>query len=395
MININTHPIWKTISPAKKPFHRARFFLAKQFAKTLSQNAFIGITGSVGKTTTAKACELVLSQKYSTISTSSAPNLDPILNIPITILKKSPKVEKVILEMGIEYPGEMEYYLSFIKPSTAIVTRISIAHSEFLGSVDQIAQEKGLLVKDLPKDGTAILNYDDPLVRQLSEKTEASVVYYGLNEKHCHVWATNVRIHNFQTLFELNYGVERVEIRSKLLGRHQVYPMLAAAALGMNEGVSLLQVKKALESMEGAEHRMHVLPGYNDSVVLDDTYNSSPVAVLEALETMNELTARRRIVVLGEMRELGSFSENAHREIARKIFTNKVDLVLLGTGEARIIGEELINLGFVPERIESELSNPQIVAKLLKLLAKGDVVLVKASRLVRMDEIVKKITGLK
>lgn len=390
MINISHHPIWKHIHPAKKPFHRARFFLAKQMAKTMSQEAFIGITGSVGKTTTTQACQLVLAQKYNTISTIS--DLDPVLNIPLTILKKSPKVEKVILEMGIEYPGEMEYYLSFIKPATAIVTRISIAHSEFLGSVEQIAQEKGQLIKDLPKTGTAILNYDDPLVRQLSEKTEAAVVYYGFNEKHCHVWASNIRLFNFQTKFELNYGVERVEIESKLLGRHQVYPLLAAAALGINEGISLLEVKRALEQMEGAEHRLKVINGHNDSVVLDDTYNSSPAAVNEALETLNELPARRRIAVLGEMRELGSFSENAHREVARKLYKDKVDLVILGGGDARFVEEELINLGFIPERVESGLSNAQIVSKLLKILAKGDVVLVKASRLIRMDEIVQKIT---
>lgn len=389
MININNHPIWKQISPAKKPFHRARFFLAKQFAKTMPQEAFIGVTGSVGKTTTTKACQLVLAQKYNTISTVS--DLDPVLNIPLTILKKTPKVEKVIMEMGIEYPGEMEYYLSYIKPATAIVTRISIAHSEFLGSVDQIAQEKGQLIKDLPKSGTAILNYDDPLVRQLSEKTEAAVVYYGFNEKHCHVWASNIRLQNFQTKFELNYGVERVEIESKLLGRHHIYPLLAAAALGINEGVSLLQVKKALEQMESPEHRLQVVPGYNDSVLLDDTYNSSPAAVNEALETLNELPARRRIAVLGEMRELGSFSENAHREVARKLYKDKVDLVILGGGDAKFIEEELVNLGFIPERVESGLSNAQIVAKLLTILAKGDVVLVKASRLIRMDEIVKKI----
>lgn len=389
MININHHPLWKKISPAKKPFHKARFFLAKQYAKTLDKKAFIGITGSVGKTTTAKALELVLSQKFSTIATSS--DLDPILNIPMTILKKTPKNEKVVLEMGIEYPGEMEYYLSFIRPATAIVTRISIAHSEFLGSLEQIAQEKGALVRQLPNDGTAILNWDDPLVRQLSEKTEAQVVYFGLDSKNCHVWASNIRIHNFHTKFELNYGVERVEVSSKLLGKHQVYPMLAAAAAGINEGLSLLEVKKGLEKITGPEHRLQVVSGFNDSVLLDDTYNSSPAAVEEALETLNELTARRRIVVLGEMRELGKFSENAHREIARKMYKDKIDLVILGSGDARFIEEELLNLGFIPERVESGLSNPQIVAKLLKILAKGDVVLVKASRLIRMDEIVKKL----
>jgi UDP-N-acetylmuramoyl-tripeptide--D-alanyl-D-alanine ligase len=389
MININHHPLWKKISPTKKPFHKARFFLAKQYAKTLNKGDFIGITGSVGKTTTTKAVELVLSQKFLTIATDA--DLDPVLNIPKTILKKTPKVQKVVLEMGIEYPGEMEYYLSFIRPATAIVTRISIAHSEFLGSVEQIASEKGELVRQLPKTGTAILNWDDPLVRQLSEKTEASVVYYGLDAKHCHIWASNIRIQNYQTKFELNYGVERVEISSKLLGRHQVYPMLAAAAVGINEGLSLLEVKRGLEKLVGPEHRLQVVQGFNDSIILDDTYNSSPVAVEEALETLNELTARRRIVVLGEMRELGKFSENAHRGVARKIYKEKFDLIILGGGDAKYIEDELVNLGFIPERVESGLTNPQIVAKLLKILAKGDVVLVKASRLIRMDEIVKKI----
>src|SRR3989344_7668738 len=133
MIDINKHPIWKgsnlwgTINPIKKRGHLIRIFLARQYAKLFPRSMFVGITGSVGKTTTTIAAKLVLDEKFNTIATST--NLDSILNIPITILKIRPRVKKVVLEMGIEYPGEMEFYLSLVKPATSIITRISLQHS--------------------------------------------------------------------------------------------------------------------------------------------------------------------------------------------------------------------------------------------------------------------------
>ena len=136
---------------------------------------FIGVTGSVGKTTTVAACKAVLSQKYKTISTK--PNLDPILNIPSTLLKLNPSVKKVLLEMGIEYKGEMDFYLSLVRPKTAVLTRIAYAHSETLGSINEILQEKGKLVESLDKDGVAILNWDDPNSKKLAEDCQGEVLY--------------------------------------------------------------------------------------------------------------------------------------------------------------------------------------------------------------------------
>lgn len=394
-MELTHHPVWKNINPVKKRGHLARFFLAKQYSKLIPRSKLIGITGSVGKTTTALACKAVLSQKMEVLCTTdtlpTVSNLDPIFNLPMTILKVRNKTKKVILEMGIEHPGEMALYLSLVRPATAIMTKISFAHSEFLGGVDEIIKEKGKLVEQLPESGLAILNWDDPHSKKFAEMTKAQGMYYGFDPHNCHIWAGKPKIENFQTVFELNYGVERVEIRSQLLGFHQIYPLLAAATLGVSLNLPLITIKKGLEKLEPPSHRMEAFPGVNGSVVIDDTYNSSPAALEEAIDTLNQVAARRRILVLGEMRELGAYSEKLHREIARKIYKEKIDLVLLGGGDAQFIADELLELGFIPERLHSGLKNAAMVSILLKLVVRGDVVLVKGSRLTRLDEVVKRI----
>lgn len=396
-MNIYNHPIWNQetpyksrISAFKKPVHLLRIYLAKQYAKLYPKDTFIGVTGSVGKTTCVQACSAVLSQKYKTISTK--PNLDPVLNIPITLLKLNPSVKKAVLEMGIEYKGEMDFYLSIVSPKTAVFTKIAFAHSAFLGDLDEITAEKGKLIEQLPADGSAILNWDDPSSRKLAQRCKGTLIYYGTDPKNCAVWAGNIKIEDFRTTFELNFGVERVKINYQLLGSHQIFPALAASALGILNDIPLTKIKLALESIQPSEHRMQTLLGPNSSIVIDDTHNSSPQAVEAAIDTLLQIPARRRVLVLGEMRELGEFSEKLHREIAQKIYKEKIDMVFLGQGEATIIAKELGDLGFWEERVESNLQNSQLVSRLLKTLGKGDVCLIKGSRAVRLDEVVKRIT---
>ncbi|MDO8498821.1 MAG: UDP-N-acetylmuramoyl-tripeptide--D-alanyl-D-alanine ligase [bacterium] len=389
-MEIGKHPIWGKVSSLKKPAHFLRFFLARKIAGLYPRSSFIGITGSVGKTTTKEACLAVLSQKYPTLATYE--NIDPIFNIPSTLLKLRPKIKKVILEMGIEYPGEMDFYLSLVKPATAIVTRLSFAHSEFLGSLEEIIKEKSTLVRQLPKNGFAILNWDDLHTRKLAGETEAQVIFYGTNSKHCHLWASNIQLGQGFTSFELNYGVERVQVDLKLLGEHFVLAALAAAALGLTCDMSLTAIKKGLEKMETPSHRLQLVEGMDGWSVLDDTYNSSPAALNEALHVLSELPARRRIAILGEMKELGIYSERLHRMIAQEIYKQKIDLLLLGTGETKFISDELLKLGFPAERMEVNLSNSQMVSKVLHILGKGDLILVKGSRAVKLDEVVARIS---
>lgn len=395
-MDIVKHPIWDQVTPYKtkilffkKPFHLLKIYLAKQYAKFYPADMFIGVVGSVGKTTCVAACSAVLSQKYKTLATK--PNLDPILNIPATLLNLNPRVKKVILEMGIEYKGEMDFYLSLIRPKTAIYTKISYAHSEYLGGINEIVQEKGKLIESLDKDGVAILNFDDPYSKKLAKSCKGTIVYYGTDPGSCTVWAGNIKIENFATTFELNLGVERVKVYLQLLGAHQVYPVLAAAALGVVCDIPLTKIKLALESIEPSEHRMQVFQGPNGSIILDDTYNCSPSALDSAIDTLLSVPARRRVIVLGEMRELGKYSESLHRQVAQRIYKEKLDFVFLGQGETQIIADELQGLGFWEERLECGLQNSQLVSKLLRTLTKGDVCLIKGSRAVRLDEVVKRI----
>lgn len=373
----------------KKPLYLLRIYLAKQYVKLYPAEMFIGITGSVGKSTTIVACKAVLSQKYKTIPTK--PNLDPIFNIPSTLLRLNPSVKKVLLEMGIEYKGEMDFYLSLVRPKTVIITKIAHVHGETLGSINEILQEKSKLVESLGQDGVAILNWDDPSSKRLVENCKGEVFYYGMDPKNCTVWAGNVRIENFTTSFELNLGVERVKVDLQLLGLHQVYAALAAALLGVIHGIPLTKIKLGLETIPQTEHRLQAISGPNNSILLDDTYNSSPTALEAAIDTLLSVPARRRVLVLGEMMELGQYSEKLHRQIAQRIYKEKLDLVFLGQGDAQIIADELRSLGFWEERMEYNLQNSELVSKLLKTLGKGDVCLIKGSRSVRLDEVVKRI----
>lgn len=366
-----------------------RIYLARQYAKLYPRSLFIGVTGSVGKTTCVQASLAVLSQKFKTIAT--VPNSDPLLNIPTTLLKINPSTKKVILEMGIEHKGEMDFYLSLLHPQTVVLTKIAFAHSEFLGNLDEIIEEKGKLIEQLDEKGVAIINWDDPASRKLAKKCKGTIVYFGTDPQNCTIWVGNVKVENFKTSFELNLGVERVKVNLKLLGQHQIYPSLAAAALGVVNDIPLTKIKLALETVEPSEHNMQVLIGPNGSVILDDTCNCSPAALEAAIDTLLEISARRRVLVLGEMKELGRYSEKLHRQIAQKIFKEKIDFIFLGQGDALIIASELKDLGFWEERVEANLQTGQIVSKLLKNLDKGDVVLIKGSRTLRLDEVVKRI----
>lgn len=375
-------------SPLKKPFSYLRSYLAKQYARLYPSDTFIAVTGSVGKSACVSACEAVCSQKYKTICTKA--DLDPVLNIPQTLLRLTPGVSKVILEMGVDNKDEMDFYLSQVKPKLAIFTK----------GTQEILQEAGKLIESLGEEGVAILNWDDPTAKKLANLCQGRVFFYGTDSSNCTIWAGNIKIsgacdprifENFGTSFELNLGVERVKVNFKLLGEHHLYAALAAALLGVILDIPLTKIKLALETLEPVEHKMQALPGPNGSVLIDDTYNSSPMGLESAIDTLLEISARRRIVVLGEMKDLGQSSEESYRQIARKIYKEKLDLVFLGQGETRFIADELKSLGFWEERMGSDLTNSQLVSKLLKTLGKGDVCLIKGSWTLRLDEVVKRI----
>ena len=188
-----------TDSGSKNPFHSLQIYLARQYAKLYLPQKFIAVTGSIGKTTCVQACSAVLSHKFKTIS--SKPDQDLFSRIPQTLLRLTPKVEKVILEMGIKKKGEMDFYLSMIRPQVVVVTRISYSDNEFLGDLDSVIEQEGKLIEQLDQSGVAILNYDDPNSRKLAKICKGTVVYYGTDPQNCTIWADNFKIENFRTNF--------------------------------------------------------------------------------------------------------------------------------------------------------------------------------------------------
>jgi len=311
--------------------HPVRRHLTHAYSELLSAQGteIIGITGSAGKTTTKELVKSVLSQDFSTVWSKG--NIDPIYNIPETVLHTPLGTEKLVMEMGIEFPGEMDFYLWLAQPKTGIVTTIYWTHTQLLGNVENVAKEKGRLVESLPKDGYAILNHDDPNVRELANRTKAKIVWYGTDDdKNLDIKGENIQISDdFKTNFDLKIGDEEIGVSLSILGQQFVNLALAAAAVGHINGISLKDIKKGLEKVKPMEYRMNPRRLENGTIVIDDSFNANPLAVKESIRLVSKLgKGRRKILVLGEMKELGKFEEKGHREVGTVAAESEMDTLL-------------------------------------------------------------------
>lgn len=379
----------------------------------------IGITGSVGKTSAKSAVFAVLSSKFDVRENQK--NYNNEIGIPLTIIGAEsggkniflwfwvfwkwiftlifPKYPEIlVLELGVDRPGDMQYFMSFIQPMIGIITNISSSHIEYFGSEENIAKEKGYLIESLKWDGYAILNGDDEKALAMRKRTKTEAVTFGKSDKFV-VGATDI-VYNYQenTLqgisFKLNYDGKNIPIRLRnILAQHQVYAALSSVAVGIIFRMNLVDIASALQSLRSPAGRMNLLEGIKGSSLIDDTYNASPVSTVAALDVLKDLKASRKIAVLGDMLELGSQTENGHREVARKVFESKVDLfVAVGKRMEKAV-EELVAMGFAKSHI-MHFNDPQTAAeKVAGLVQKGDLVLVKGSQGMRMEKISAKLSA--
>ncbi len=346
----------------------------------------IGVTGSVGKTTTKELIASVISRRFRTLK--SYGNYNNEIGLPLTLLHLGPEHERVVLEMGMYALGEIALLADIALPAIGVVTCVEPVHLERLGTIEKIAQAKAELVEALPPDGVAVLNYDDERVRAMKEKTKARVFYYGLDPR-ADLWADDIQSEGLAGVrFRFHYGKEVIHARIPLLGRHSVHTALAAAAVGLLEELSWGEIMAGLKDTS-AQVRLMAVRGIRGSTILDDTYNASPPSTLAALSVLGELPGRR-IAVLGDMLELGSYEEEGHRKVGRKAVEVASILITVGP-RARIIAQEALSCGMPSDRVHSFESREEAVALLTEILEPGDVVLVKGSRAMRMEEIVKAI----
>jgi len=376
----------------------------------------IGITGSVGKTSTKEFVYQVLSRKYRV--RKNIKNYNNEIGLPLTIigmespgrsisgwlnlffrslevLFKKDYPEILVLEMGIDKPGDMAYLLSIVKCDVGILTRIGYSHLEYFKTIEKVGEEKGLLVKSLDEKSWAVLNHDDDNVRSLATETHANVLTYGSNDL-ATVKAQNIRFekhgNSFGSEFDVVYkNVVHVSLDG-LVGKPIVEASLVAACVGMIFDIDPSEIPLALKEIKPIAGRMNFIAGQNGSIIIDDTYNASPQSTIAALNTANEIDVEgRRIAVLSDMLELGEKAEEGHREVGKRVAELGFDILITVGKDSYFTALSAKIAGMDPNNVFYFKEHGEVPEFLLKSIQPADLILVKGSQGMRMEKIVKQI----
>ncbi len=345
----------------------------------------IGITGSVGKSTTKELIAEVLGMRYRVLKNPG--NLNNEIGLPLTLLHLSAGHQVAVLEMGFYVPGEIKFLCELALPQIGVITNIGTVHAERAGSQKIIARGKAELVQSLPPapEGVAILNYDDPLVRPMAEETRANVFFYGLDPQ-ADLWADDIESLGLKGIrFQLHFQNEILHVRIPMIGRHSVHTALRAAAVGIVMGMPWAEIITGLRRSH-SQLRLVVVPTESGALIVDDSYNASPESTLAALNLLEEIEGRR-VAVLGDMLELGPYEHEGHEIVGRR--AAEVAQILVTVGKlGKSIAEAARNAGLPEENIIICDDVPQAIEALGGLLVEGDVALIKGSHGLRMDRIV-------
>lgn len=348
----------------------------------------IAITGSNGKTTTKDLMAHVLAQKFRTLKTPE--NFNNEVGVPQTLLQIGPDTEMVVIELAMRGKGQIRQLAQMVKPSVGVITNIGEAHYELLGSYEAIADAKGELLGELPEGGAAILNADDEWFAHLSRKTTKRIYSFGQNEQ-----ATlrlksyeALGIDGFRILVEHGDGHE-LGFTIPMLGFHNVYNGLAAIAAGFLFDLEPGIIQTALDTARLTGRRMEKLVTSDGVVVINDVYNASPRSTESAIKTLTLLEKKgKTVVVLGDMRELGEISEASHRCIGRSVRDASIDYLVTLGDMGKWIYEGALEAGMPADRCLWYSDRAAAMKELSDLLQPGDVLLIKASRLMKFEEIV-------
>ncbi|MCX6812016.1 MAG: UDP-N-acetylmuramoyl-tripeptide--D-alanyl-D-alanine ligase [Candidatus Berkelbacteria bacterium] len=383
-------------------------FLARLKVKW-AKPKIIAITGSYGKTSAKEAVFQVLSQKFGSDVGKNYGNMNSVLGLPLAILglksynfgagfivdlarakwgfffHKLPKI--LVLELGIDKPGEMAQLLRIITPDISVITGISETHLEKLKNIETVRREKELVFKSLPKNGVAMFSADDENSRDLDFPVGVKKISFGKNGD---IKYKNLKVEITGTNFDLEIADETVAIKSKLVGEHLVQNLLIAAAAGKEFGISAEEIKTSLEKIKPQPGRMNPLKTKNQMLVLDDSYNSNPFSAQKALQTLKAIDwSGRRVAILGNMNELGNFTTNGHLLVG-EVAGKSADLLIFVGPNAKLLASGAEKSGMPKNKIKIFATTDEAIKSLDSLLVPGDIILIKASQNgMRFENIVK------
>lgn len=388
----------------------------------------VGVTGSVGKTSTKEAIFAVLSSKFR--ARKNEKNYNNEIGLPLTVLglesgggsfwkwvvvllkaagvaifsRREKYPEILVLEMGADRPGDIKYLANLLKPEVGVVTAVGISHLEFFRDKKNIAREKSQLVKSLKREKTAVLNWDDEEVRAMADELKARKISYGFSAE-ADVRASDI-FFGYEKMkdlrggdiskikgvsFKLSYEGTTLPVRlMKSVGRPQIYAVLAAAAVGIQFDMNLVEIADALKNFQAPTGRLNLIDGVKNTVIIEDSYNSAPQSALAALEVLEKISARRKIAALGDMLELGEETEKGHREVGRRA-AEVVDILFAVGERAKFIADSAEKAGLDKKFIRCYNDFSEAKIPIQNMLQEGDVILIKGSQGARMERISKEI----
>ena len=360
--------------------------LGAAWRAALTGTQVIGITGSVGKTTTKAIVASVLAAKYRV--QANPLNYNNEVSVPLCLLELRPETERAVIEHGMYTTGEIALLCRWTRPRIGIVLNVGPTHLERAGSLDAITQAKRELVEALPADGAAVLNIDDERVRSMAPHTAARVWWFGTSEdaqvRGSDVTSDGARGFDFTLTFE---GASR-RVHVPLPGRHLLSNVLAAAAAAFADGLTFDEVVAAIEPLD-VPLRLNVIEMPGGITVLDDTYNAQPASTIAALDLLDEM-AGRHVALLGDMRELGDASRGEHERVGRRAAEVVALLITVGE-EARHLGETAHASGLA--NVVHADTREEALAALRARMASGDVVLIKGSHALGLEQLVVDLAG--
>jgi UDP-N-acetylmuramoyl-tripeptide--D-alanyl-D-alanine ligase len=351
----------------------------------------VALTGSNGKTTTKEMIAACLETTFPILKTKG--NLNNLIGVPLTLLTLTEKERVVVLEMGMNVPGEIRRLTEIAEPDVGLITNIQKVHLEGIGSLERLKEEKGDLFRKMRRDGTILVNRDDPRVVDLAKDYPGQQITFGI-EKPAEVMAKEIQLRGAEgTSFTLILEGEVMEIHLRLLGKHFVPNALSAIAVACLFGVELKHAKEAIEHFQSFPMRMEIIPLKGGKTLINDAYNANPYSMELALETLVEVKGKgRAIAVLGDMLELGNFEKEAHEQLGERVSEFAIDFLLALGEEAPIVVESAIRHGFPIERTRIVESHSEAISLLEQMVENGDWILVKGSRRMAMEKIVEGLT---
>ncbi len=346
--------------------------------------AVVGVTGSVGKTTTKDLTAGVLSARYKTLKTQG--NFNNEIGLPLTLLRLSDEHEAAVMEMGMRGSGQIAALARLAKPSVGIVTNVHPVHVELLGSLEAIARAKSELITALPSSGCAVLNGDDPLVRKMGELAQCRVLTFGAAADNDLQIRDNSSMgsHGINAVFA--YGGKEYQAHIPIPGKHNAHNAAAAVLAGVACGLSLPEAIGGLSSYVPSGMRMEVAQSESGTVVINDAYNANPAAMRAAIDTAAQMAQGRPLwLILGDMLELGEMSEAAHEELGRYVVQYHPACLLAVGQHAGEVMQGATEAGMPSEQVLTAASAAKAKELCLGLPRQGAVILVKGSRGVGLE----------